>query len=288
MDGPDNPEERQLWLKDRPSNRLAFQDTDFLGRPELRSYRLALEYAKPELLQRRHGVHSTIVVFGSARTPSPEIVEEAERRADAAVAADPDNPEVVAERERVRSRCAMVRYYEEARKFAALASRHHQDAMPYEFVVTTGGGPGIMEAANRGAAELGLKTMGLNIEIPHEQAPNPYISPELCFNFHYFALRKMHFLLRARALVIFPGGFGTLDELFDALTLIQTGKMDRIPIVMVGKEYWSRVIDFDVMVEAGTISPGDVDLITWTDTAEQAWELISEFWDGREAVEDEG
>lgn len=273
-------EERQNLLKDLSSYRLAFEDTDFLSRAELRSYRLGLEYAKAQLMQREMQVESTIVVFGSARVPSPETAVEREREAEEALAANPDDPQARVEYERVRSRCAMVRHYQEARRFAALVAQSSQGRYPGEFVITTGGGPGIMEAANRGADEIGFKTMGLNIKIEHEQAPNPYITPELCFNFHYFAMRKMHLLLRAKAVVIFPGGFGTMDELFEALTLIQTGKMKRIPIVVFAKEYWSEVFNLQAMVSAGTINAADVDLIDWADTAEEAWEAIHRFYDG--------
>lgn len=235
------PEEQARWLRDLPSHRLAFEDVDFLHRDELRPVRLQLELLKPELLQQEQGVVSTIVVFGSARTPA----------------------------EGGRSR-----FYEEARRFAAMVSEHCQARGIRKFVVTTGGGPGIMEAANRGAHDVGAKSIGLNIEIPHEQVPNPYITPELCFSFHYFALRKMHFLLRAKALVIFPGGFGTLDELFDALTLIQTGKMEPMPVVLVGQDYWSNVLNLEYMVERGTISADDLHIISRVDSAEEAWEVI--------------
>ncbi|MGD8328690.1 MAG: TIGR00730 family Rossman fold protein [Acidobacteriota bacterium] len=235
------PEEQARWLSELPSHRLAFEDVEFLHRDELRPVRLQLELLKPELLQQEQGIVSTIVVFGSART-------------------DPDGKG--------------SQYYEEARQFAALVSEHCQARGIRKFVITTGGGPGIMEAANRGAHDVGAKSIGLNIEIPHEQVPNPYITPELCFSFHYFALRKMHFLLRAKALVIFPGGFGTLDELFDALTLIQTEKMERMPIVLVGSEYWHNVLNLDYMVEQGTISPEDVQILSYVDRAEEAWQVI--------------
>ena len=235
------PEEQAKWLSELPSHRLACDDVDFLHREELRPLRLQLELLKPELLQQEQGVVSTIVVFGSART-------------------DPDG--------------RGGRYYEEARRFAAMVSEHCQARGIRKFVITTGGGPGIMEAANRGAHDVGAKSIGLNIEIPHEQVPNPYITPELCFSFHYFALRKMHFLLRAKALVIFPGGFGTLDELFDALTLIQTRKMEPMPVVLVGNDYWNHVLNLDYMVEQGTISAQDVDIISRVDNAEEAWQVI--------------
>lgn len=235
------PEEQAKWLSELPSHRLAYEDVEFLHREELRPLRLQLELLKPELLQQEQGVVSTIVVFGSART-------------------DPGG--------------RGARYYEEARRFAAMVSEHCQARGIRKFVITTGGGPGIMEAANRGAHEVGAKSIGLNIEIPHEQVPNPYVTPELCFSFHYFAIRKMHFLLRAKALVIFPGGFGTLDELFDALTLIQTGKMEPMPVVLVGNEYWSNVLNLDYMVEQGTISGQDLDIISRVDTAKEAWQVI--------------
>ncbi len=260
------------------SHRIAFEDPEFLHRPEMRSFRLALEYAKAQLAQQETQVESTVVVFGSARVASPERAEAECRRAERELAAAPGDGAARARLERAHRRLKQARYYEEARRFAALVSEYAQHHRPYEFVITTGGGPGIMEAANRGAYEAGRKTMGFNIEIPHEQEPNPYISPELCFNFHYFAIRKMHLLLRARALVIFPGGFGTLDELFEALTLVQTGKMQRIPIVVLGREYWQQVLNLDAMVEAGTISAGDLELIDWADTAEEAWQIVREFW----------
>lgn len=278
MDDERSRKERQDLLRDLPSYRLAFRDTEFLARSELRSYRLALEYAKPQLLQREAGVVSTIVVFGSARIPSPERIERELAEAQAAVRERPDDDEAVRKLECTRRLADLGRFYEEARRFAAMVSEQNKEAAPYEYVITTGGGPGIMEAANRGAYEQGMKTMGLNIQVPFEQAPNAYVSPELCFNFHYFALRKMHFLLNARALVIFPGGFGTLDELFDALTLVQTGKMPPIPIVMFGREYWESIIDFEALARAGTISAEDVKLIRWADSAEDAWQAIRGFW----------
>ncbi len=244
-------EEQAKWLSDLPSHRLAFEDVEFLSIEELRPVRLQLELLKPELLQAEQGIVSTIVVFGSARTPSPEEVEKN---------GAPDS--------------GQDRYYEEARRFAGMVSEYCQALGIRKFVITTGGGPGIMEAANRGAHEVGGKSIGLNIKIPAEQVPNPFITPELCFNFHYFAVRKMHFLMRAKALVVFPGGFGTLDELFDALTLIQTGKMEPMPIVMVGSEYWRRLLDLEHMVEQGTITAKDLDLVTYVDTAEEAWQTI--------------
>lgn len=266
-------EEQARWLRELPSHRLAFEDVDFLSRDELRPVRLQLELLKPEILQQEQGIISTIVVFGSARAPSPEQADADLKDVENGIAGDLGATAAGDELARVTYEVRR-RYYDEARKFARLVSEHCQAGGTREFVITTGGGPGIMEAANRGAHDVNAKSMGLNIEIPLEQVPNPYITPELCISFHYFALRKMHFLLRAKALVIFPGGFGTLDELFDALTLIQTGKMEPIPVVLVGEEYWRRVLDLEFMVEVGTISPEDLDLVTYVDSAEDAWRAI--------------
>ncbi len=264
-----------------PSYQIAFEDLDFLGRPEVRSYRLALEYAKPQLVQQAMNVESTLVVFGSARIPSPEASEASLANAEAAAAAAPDDRHAAAELTRAERLAALVPFYQEARKFAGMADRYQTPGEPYDFVVTTGGGPGIMEAANRGAAEAGLKTMAFNIEIAHEQEPNPYVTPELCFNFHYFAIRKMHFLLRARALACFPGGYGTMDELFESLTLIQTGKMAAIPIVLFGREWWARFMQIDALVDAGTIGIDDPDLVKIVDTAEEGWAEIERFYAAR-------
>jgi len=270
-----NPGERSDWLRQLPSHRLAFEDIDFLHRDELRPVRLMLELLKPELLMQEQGVESTIVVYGSARVPSPEDAEDFLRAAEEAAEAEPDSTQAQRELERARRRVERVHYYEEAHRFAELVSREcRQLGHENEFVITTGGGPGIMEAANRGTKEADEKSIGLNIDIPFEQSPNPYITPELCFVFHYFAIRKMHFLLRARALVLFPGGFGTLDELFDALTLIQTKKMEPMPVIMVCEDFWRRVIDFDFMVEQGTIGEEDRDLVTYVESAEEAWEVL--------------
>jgi uncharacterized protein (TIGR00730 family) len=243
-----------------PSYRLAFADPDFLLRDELRPVRLQLELWKPELLLAEHEVKSTIVVFGSARLPRPGAAGGASRPPGAVL--------------------DQARAYNEARAFGRLASTagQLQPGDGRRCVVVTGGGPGIMEAANRGAHDVGACSIGLNIVLPQEQAPNPYITPELCFQFHYFALRKMHFMLRALALVCFPGGFGTLDELFDALTLIQTGKSRPIPILLFDETYWRRIIDFEAMAEEGTIAPEDVRLITYVETAEEAWRRICDHY----------
>ncbi len=260
-----------------PSFTLSFEDTDFLLRDELRPVRLQLELLKPELVLQDHNIRSTIVVFGSARVPSPEDAADHCSEANTALAADPDNPELqraVRARENQRRRC---RYYEEAQRFGRLVSEAAQTPQGRDYVIMTGGGPGIMEAANRGAAEAKRVSVGLNISLPREQMPNPYITPELAFQFHYFALRKMHLLMRAKALVVFPGGFGTLDELFETLTLIQTGKIDPMPVLLFGEEYWRRVINFDVMVEEGVISPSDLDIFHFVESADEAWNFIAAF-----------
>jgi uncharacterized protein (TIGR00730 family) len=245
--------------------RLAFTDNDFLLREELRPVRMQLELLKPEMVQKQAGIESTIVIFGSARILSPEAAA-----ADLAQARARDDAAGIRAAE---SRMLMSRYYDEARRFAALVTQRTAD-MDTPVYVVTGGGPGIMEAGNRGAFEVGGKSIGLNIVLPHEQEPNPYITPELCFQFHYFALRKMHFLMRSIALVCFPGGFGTLDELFETMTLVQTGKCRKRPILLFGREFWSRLINFDVLIETGMISPGDVHLFRYVETAEEAWAML--------------
>jgi len=248
-----------------PSYRLAFADNDFLLREEMRPVRMQLELLKPEIGQAEQGVESTIVMFGSARIPS---LEDARARV-AKAAADGDATAL----RRAESMLRMSRYYEEARRFAGIVTTQSAKSAQPLYVVT-GGGPGIMEAGNRGAFEAGGKSVGLNIVLPHEQRPNPYITPELCFRFHYFGLRKMHFLMRAVALVCFPGGFGTLDELFEALTLIQTGKSRHRPVLLFGREFWSRLINFELLVETGMIAPEDVALFRYVETAEEAWSVL--------------
>jgi uncharacterized protein (TIGR00730 family) len=249
--------------------RLAFTDPAFLLREELRPVRMQLELLKPEMVQREQGIKSTIVIFGSARVLPPE---EAQLRLQAA--RELGDPQAL---RRAEMGVLMSRFYDEARRFAALVttqSRTHDTPI----YVVTGGGPGVMEAGNRGAYEVDGQSIGLNIVLPHEQAPNPYITPELCFQFHYFALRKMHFLMRSIALVCFPGGFGTLDELFDVLTLIQTGKSRPRPVLLFGREFWTKLIDFDWLVETGMISPNDVNLFHFVETAEDAWARLTEIY----------
>ena len=245
--------------------KLAFLDDRFMLREQMRPVRMQLELLKPEMIQDELGIESTLVIFGSARIVAPEVAQRL--IADAQSAGDAT---ALALAQRYQS---MSRYYEEARRFAALVSRKsHELAKP--IYVVTGGGPGIMEAGNRGAYDVGSKTIGLNIVLQHEQVPNPYITPELCFQFHYFGLRKMHFLMRSVALVCFPGGFGTLDELFEALTLIQTGKSRRRPVLLFGREFWSKLINFEMLVETGMISAYDLDLFRYVETAEEAWSAL--------------
>ena len=260
-----------------PSYRLAYEDIDFLTDPKLRPMRMEMELLKPELILEENNVASTIVVFGSTRIVEPAEADRRLERAQASLDDSPDDPRrqrAVARAERI---VAKARHYETAREFASLVSRACQKKNGCDYVVVTGGGPGIMEAANRGAFDVKAKSIGLNIRLPREQQPNPYISPELCFQFRYFAMRKLHFLLRAKALVVFPGGCGTLDELFDAMTLRQTGRMQDIPIIIFGRDYWERLIDFEYMADEGTIDDEDLDLFRYADTAEEAWEMVQAF-----------
>jgi uncharacterized protein (TIGR00730 family) len=259
-----------------PAYRLAFEDDDFLLRPDLRPVRLQLELLKPELLQQEQGIRSTIAMFGSARIPDAETAALRLEAAEAEARAKPKDKVAARNLSIARRMLANARYYEEARRLAQIVTNTCGGDHVCDFVVKTGGGPGIMEAANRGAHEVGGKSIGLNIVLPMEQSPNRYVTPELCFRFHYFAIRKMHFLIRVKALVVFPGGFGTLDELFEALTLIQTGKIEPIPVLLFGREYWERVINIDAMIMEGMISPEDKELLTFVETAEEAWQIIAE------------
>ena len=253
---PDTPQTRS------PTYRLAWTDEDFLTQRDLRAVRLQLELLKPEMTLAERGIRSTVILFGGARIPEPGT-----------------KPWAAKNETQSRNLAENSRYYDEARKFARLCSEHSATSYYREFVVVTGGGPGVMEAGNRGAADCGAPSIGLNIVLPHEQAPNAYVTPELCFNFHYFAIRKMHFMMRAKAVAVFPGGFGTMDELFETLTLIQTGRMEHVPVVLFGRPFWERVIDIDFLAEQGTISPGDEKLITFVDTAQEAWDAIAAFYE---------
>jgi len=253
------------------AHRLAFADPEFLLRPETRGIRMQLELLKPELQMQALGIEHTVVVFGSARFRSPEVAAELLAQAQAS-----GNTQSIAQAQTLKRNS---HYYEQARRFARLVAEYslHCPA-PDRLYIATGGGPGIMEAANRGAHEAGALNLGLNITLPHEQESNPYVSPELNFKFHYFALRKMHFLMRAKALVAFPGGFGTLDELFELLTLVQCHKAKPLPIFLFGSDYWQRLIRLEVLVEEGAISATDLDLFQTVDTPEAAWEGIRRFY----------
>lgn len=241
-----------------PTYALAFDDPAFLGRDELRPVRLQLELLKPELAMNEAGIKSTVVMFGGARIPAPRDKDKA----------------------RTETLRELSKYYDEAREFARMVTEEGLKTPELEKVVVTGGGPGVMEAGSRGAADAGGVSIGLNIVLPHEQAPNEYVTPELCFNFHYFAIRKMHFLMRAEAIAVFPGGFGTLDELFESLTLIQTGRMQQVPVLLFGREFWDRIVDWQALSEAGTISADDLNLFRYVDTAQEAMAVV-EAWDGK-------
>lgn len=264
-----NASKPSLYAGPGSSYDLAFADPEFLLHPELRSVRMQLELLKPELIQREEGIESTIVMFGSARILPADAAQEKLRAAQQQPAGAARDQAI-----RLAQRAVdMARYYEEARAFATLVTNHSAQLQSPIYVVT-GGGPGIMEAGNRGAFESGGKSIGLNIVLPHEQEPNPYITPKLCFQFHYFALRKMHFLMRSVALVCFPGGFGTLDELFEALTLMQTGKCRRRPVLLFGKDFWTKLLNVDHLVDTGMISPDDVNLFRFVETADEAWATL--------------
>ena len=272
--------DRVKKLMDSDTYRLATDDVDFLESDNLRSIRLQLEYLKPELAMRQQEIASTIIMFGSARLLSHEDLEAELASIELALLENPGDETLLAGRNKLEKRRKYVKYYDEARKLASIVSDRFQHDCRCEFVVTTGGGPGIMEAANRGADDVNARSIGLNIDLPREQTPNPYITPELCFQFHYFALRKMHFLKRAKALVAFPGGFGTFDELFEVLTLVQTRKVPLLPIVLMGKEYWNKAVNIEFLAEEGFISKQDLKLFNITDEAEEAVQLISDFYNG--------
>ena len=252
---PDTPQTRA------PAYKLAFDDQEFLCRPETRPIRLQLELLKPELLLEEAGIVSTTVLFGGARIAEP--------------GKDPWAAKNQIQRTNLK---ASSKYYDEAREYARLASLASKKTGFSEYVVVTGGGPGVMEAGSRGALDAGAPNIGLNIVLPHEQAPNEYVTPQFSFNFHYFAIRKMHFLMRASSVAVFPGGFGTMDEFFETLTLIQTGRMEQVPVLLFGRNFWERVINLEALAEEGTISPDDVNLFTVVDTAEEGWKIVSDFY----------
>ncbi|MCA1807944.1 MAG: TIGR00730 family Rossman fold protein [Kiritimatiellia bacterium] len=282
-----DPEKRrrealQQQLIDCQAYVTAYEDEELMRRPELRPMRLALELIKPEIAQKDNHVHSTVVVFGSARTPTPEDAARQLNDARQQAAANPDDPAARAALERARKGVEHASYYQTAREFSRIVSSACQIRGECDYVVVTGGGPGIMEAGNRGAFDVGAKSIGLNIKLPFEQRPNPYITPELCFDFRYFGIRKMHFLMRARALVAFPGGFGTLDELFEALTLIQTHKVAKIPVVLVGRAFWERIVNFPALAEEGVISPEDLALMEYAEEAQEIWDIIARFYENQD------
>ncbi|MEH6610145.1 MAG: TIGR00730 family Rossman fold protein [Halioglobus sp.] len=260
--------------------RLAYDDLDFVLRDELRPVRLLLELSKTELGLEDHGIDHTVVVFGSARTLSPDQANKLCEQAELEAAKSPTNELLKTVLKRAKTQMRYAGYYQQAQKLGELIGQQsgHNNVLPVH--VMTGGGPGIMEAANRGASAAGADTIGLNIVLPKEQKPNPYITPDLCFRFHYFAMRKMHFLLRAKALVVFPGGYGTLDELLDTLTLMQTEKIKPMPILLFGRNYWQRLIDFDFLLEEGMIAEKDLQYFQYVDEAEEAWDIIKESLSG--------
>jgi len=277
MDQQDTTEANRQAILNSPSYRLAEYDFDFLKRDDIRHVRMTLELLKTETLLRDHNVKATVVVFGSARIVPSETAELRLREAREAAkkhARGPQAKRTVQRAERVLAKC---HFYDEARQFGRLVSTVCQIEGRNDFVIATGGGPGIMEAANRGAFDVGANSVGFNIDLPHEQEPNPYITPALCFRFHYFAIRKFHFILRAKALVIFPGGFGTLDELFDTLCLRQTRRMQAIPIILYSRDYWESILDLPKMADEGVIDDEDLKLISFAESPEEAWKIIADF-----------
>ena len=269
----DNSRDHHPPLNEWPAYRRPDQDLEFLTKDELRAVRLQLDWLKPEILQQEEHIASTIVVFGSARLPDPRKAQAQLAAAESAHAIHPDEHStrrvIIAQ-----NQMKLSRYYDEAREFSRLVSSSCQIHGRCEYVVVTGGGPGIMEAGNRGAFDAGAKSIGLNIALPHEQQPNSYITPSLCFQFHYFAIRKMHFLNRAKALIAFPGGFGTLDELFETLTLLQTNVISDVSVILMGQEFWEKLINWSMFVDSGLISPQDLELFHYAESAQEAWETI--------------
>ena len=271
--------QRVQAILNSPSYRRADNDVEFLAQDGVRGVRLQLDYLKPEILLQQHKIHQTIVVFGSTRICEPAAAMRKVQALRALLAADAKNDELQRQLEIAERIQAKSHYYEVAREFGRLVGAANHGAREHHTAVITGGGPGVMEAANRGAFDAGAKSVGLNISLPHEQYPNPYVTPELCFSFHYFALRKLHFLLRAKALVAFPGGYGTFDELFEVLTLIQTRKIKPIPVVLVSEAYWRRAVDIDFLVDEGVIDSEDRELFWFAETAEEIWNGILHWHD---------
>ena len=272
-----NEQQRHEAIMNDPSYKVAYDDVDFIKSEDLRPVRLHLELLKPEKMMEAAGIKSSVVVFGGTQVSSKEQADKLVAAAKEKLAANADDAEAQRELVRANNVLKKSRYYEECRKFASLVTEYNKQHRDGEFFIKTGGGPGIMEAGNRGAYEVGGKSMALNITLPFEQTPNSYITPGLCFQFNYFAIRKMHFLLRAKAIVCFPGGFGTLDELFTVLTLRQTGRMQEVPIILYGKEYWDGIIDFQFLADQAVISDSHLELFQYTETPEETWKVIRDF-----------
>jgi len=266
-------------IRESPTYRLAEQDVDFVARADIRGPRLEIEYLKADTILAEQHIDHTIVVFGSTRIPEPAAARRNVEALRGAVRADPDNGELLVRLATAERVLAKSHYYDVAREFGRLVGNAGSNERRPRVVVMTGGGPGLMEAANRGAFDVGAKSVGLNIELPHEQYPNPYVTPDLCFRFHYFALRKLHLLLRAKALIAFPGGYGTFDELFEVLTLIQTRKIKPIPVVLVGEHFWRRAVDVDYLVEEGVIDIEDRELFWFAETAQEIWDGILRWYE---------
>ncbi len=278
LDEEPNVKELIKKIQQSPTYKIAFEDETFLHSGITRGIRLELDYLKAELEIQKHGIKNTIIVFGSARIKEHKTALKELKAIEEKIAKEPNNRKLLRELYKAERMVGKSIYYDDAREFGRLVGLSGSGAKDARLVIMTGGGPGIMEAANRGSFDVGAKSIGLNIQLPHEQFPNPYITPELCFQFHYFAIRKMHFLNRAKAMVVYPGGFGTLDELFESLTLIQTNKSDMIPVVLVGKKYWQKTINFEFLKDEGVIDPSDIKLFKFVDNAKEAWEYILQWY----------
>jgi len=274
---------QEKLLLDTPGYVLAYQDERFLNSSEARAYRIQLEVVKPETVFQTQHIESTVIVFGSARFLPGDVARNYLSDMEKQSSAAPNDKTLQARLLDAQSKLKFSKYYDMAREFSQIVSNYHRNSAPtsgykrHDFVICTGGGPGIMEASNRGAYDVGAASIGLNIALPFEQKPNPYISSDFCFQFHYFGIRKLHFLLRAKALVAFPGGFGTFDELFEGLTLRQTHRMQQLPIILFGEEFWRTAINFDYLVDCGVISPEDIDLFSFVETPQEAWDTILKF-----------
>ncbi len=287
-----NPETKVQEIMSAPSYRKAYKDAQFLEGDDSREIRLLSEYLKADLAFHQKNILSTIIVFGSARIKSPETAQLHFKEAEAELKKNPESAEAVKNMSKAREELELSAYYKQAGEFSRIVTEYNNlynpnpndknYGHPYHYVICTGGGPGIMEAANRGASDAGGISIGLNISLPFEQKPNPYITPDLCFQYHYFAIRKLHFMLRARALVVFPGGFGTFDELFEGLTLRQTGRMQNLPIIMFGENFWRSCINFEYLAKTGMISTKDLDLFHFVNTPEEAWSIIRDFYAHKE------